>query len=131
MAPLCTHCLKPSLLVTGKKVYAHREDLHHLKFWECAPCGAFVGCHRPNVGYGDGTRPLGSPANAELRIARSKAHQVFDGMWKRQHKARKAAYAWLSRELGLKPEETHIAMFDLKTCHKVISLCEGLVARIP
>lgn len=77
MTVICSYCNKPAELVTGKEIYPHRPDLYPKKFWRCRPCTAYVGCHKPNAGYGDGTRPLGRLANAELRAAKSAAHAAF------------------------------------------------------
>ena len=78
----CPYCNNPAVLVGGDVIYPHRPDLYEKKFWQCDPCDAYVGCHRPGVGYGDGTRPLGRLANAELREAKKNVHtsQVGEGI---------------------------------------------------
>jgi len=72
------YCRAAALLVSGAVLYPHREDLAELKFWQCEPCKAYVGCHRAGVGHGDGSKPLGTLANEELRRARNRAHAAFD-----------------------------------------------------
>lgn len=119
----CPYCSKPAQLVTGAVIYAHRPDLHHLKFWQCRPCDAYVGCHKAGNGYGDGSRPLGRLANAELRAAKSRAHAAFDPMWKDGGMPRGKAYAWLARQLGIPKEQCHIGEFDVDTCRRVVELC--------
>ena len=37
--------------------------------------------------------------------------------------ARNLGYKWLSEKLEIPLEETHIGMFDMETCNKVIKLC--------
>jgi len=77
------------------------------------------------------TRPLGTLADAETRAARMKAHDAFDPLWRRRMRAtqcskpqaREAAYAWLSRALGLPLDRTHIALFDRAMCDRVVALC--------
>lgn len=100
---ICAHCGQECVLVTGCEVYPHRRDLYELFFWECKPCKARVGCHKAgNVCDGvksDGTLPLGTAANAELRNARMAIHNEVDPMWqhsKQRGKARKIVYAVLT-----------------------------------
>lgn len=111
---VCPYCQKPALLVTGKEIYPHRDDLHAKRFYQCRPCQAWVGVH-------DGTTtPLGSLANAELRRWRSAAHEVFDPLWRNTRARRGEVYAWLSGVLGIPTKDCHISMFDVSTCKKVI-----------
>lgn len=121
----CAYCGRPAEFVTGDKVYPGRGDLWTKRFWQCAPCQAWVGCH-------DGTDvPLGRLANAALRQAKMEAHAVFDPLWRakiaktgmRKGQARAKAYAWLSQQLGIPPEKTHIGMFDEETCKRVKMVC--------
>lgn len=121
----CPYCSKPAQLVDGKVIYPHRQDLVQKMFWQCAPCGAYVGCH-------EGTEtPLGRLANAELRRAKIAAHAAFDPLWRsephgKRNKARNNAYAWLSRVMGLPPEQTHISMMDVEQCQRVVQHCMQL-----
>lgn len=123
---ICPYCGEHAALVTGDVVYPHRPDLYLKKFWNCAPCGAYVGCHAPNSKLGfDGTQPLGRLANAELRKAKSAAHAVFDPLWqdKGYFKSRIKAYNWLADKLKIPVVECHIGEFDIATCDKVVQLC--------
>lgn len=116
---LCPYCGKPAQLVGGNIIYPHREDLYEKKFWNCAPCQAYVGCH-------PGTEtPLGRLANAELRRAKMAAHAAFDPLWKEGGMSRKEAYAWLSQALNIPPDDCHMGMFDVNTCQRVIEACEN------
>lgn len=38
--------------------------------------------------------------------------------------ARNAGYAWLSQQMGLPPEQTHIGMFDVDQCKRVVEICK-------
>lgn len=76
-APTCPYCQRPSLLVTGKTIYPHRPDLVAKRFWQCAPCDAYVGCHPPagrngKGGQGDGTVPLGRRARSRAAVIEAK-----------------------------------------------------------
>lgn len=139
MIVLCSYCFKPAALVTGKEIYPHRPELYTLKFWECAACQAYVGCHKASCGQGDGTKPLGRLANAKLRAAKSLAHKMFDPIWKTKAIKRQAfdaprckplkrkdAYKWLASMLGIAVDECHIGMFNVEQCQNVANLCRAL-----
>lgn len=111
---VCPYCGSGADLVSGQSVYPHRSDLFHKWFYMCSPCDARVGCHPKSK------RPLGRLANSELRRWKMKAHAAFDPLWKSKKMSRKEAYSWLSDRLGIHPDETHIGMFDVEMCKKVI-----------
>lgn len=115
--PECPYCNQPSKRATGVEIYPHRPDLYELKFWLCRPCDAYVGCHK----RGSGWEPLGRLANRELRMWKSRAHRVFDPVWKDTRVTRQEAYAWLAGALDKFPEECHIGMFDVEDCQRVIA----------
>lgn len=123
--PICDYCRFPAKLVTGEKVYPHRKDLHHKKFWYCdnSHPPAYVGVHEAGKDQGDGTKPLGRLADKVLRKAKRNAHQAFDYLWQDRIMSRKEAYAWLAKELGIKPERCHIGMMDVQTCNAVVDVC--------
>lgn len=126
---LCPYCDKPAALITGAKLYRNRPDLAHLHFWRCAPCDAHVGCHKAGMGQGDGTKPFGRLANAELRRAKTMAHAAFDPLWRSRRMRRREAYAWLARQLGISVENCHIGAFDLDGCCAVIAAVQARAAR--
>lgn len=119
--PQCPYCGKKAELVCGLRIYPHRKDLAHLKFWLCSDCHAYVGCHKAESGYGDGTKPLGRLANAELRKAKSAAHAAFDPIWQNGYMKRKQAYSWLSKQLDSK-EAVHIGEMDVTDCGRVVAV---------
>ena len=114
---ICPYCQKKTKI---KRSHYDPKELVRI----CIPCDAYVGCHKgtPNA--------LGRLANQGLRMRRMVAHEVFDSLWKRKARkgftltqARNLAYEWLSKELELPREETHIAMLGPNQCKKVIELC--------
>ena len=115
----CPYCDNDAVFVKGSKIYPHRPDLYGKKFYLCSPCDAYVGCHS------DG-KPLGRLANRQLRKAKMQAHAVFDPLWKDGPLSRTEAYRWLSKAMGLHPDETHIGMFDVGQCLKVEQLVKEL-----
>lgn len=131
-AVTCPYCQRPAMLVAGDAVYPHRPDLHQRYFWLCRPCDAHVGCHPPSRRWdSDGTRPLGTLANARLRALRSHAHSVFDPLWQRGHFAsRRAAYRWLSQRLGIAADDCHIGHMDVAQCIHTITAVNRLAVRL-
>ena len=88
----------------------------------CEDCDAYVGVHK-------GTdKPLGRLANAELRRWKKAAHAALDPRWQTGifRGRRNAAYEWLAKRMSLPVKETHIGMFDVEQCQRVIRICESL-----
>ena len=115
----CQYCKTPAKLVSGKNIYPGRKDLWSRCFWKCETCGAYVGTRRDRT-------PLGTLANHELRRLRSKAHSLFDPLWKDTHHSRTKVYKWLAKGLGISYKDCHMALFDENTCKKVIKICENM-----
>lgn len=120
MNPICPYCSQRSELVGGLEVYPHRPDLASKHFYLCRPCAAYVGCHP------GGCLPLGRLADAELRTWKQRAHRAFDPLWKNGSMRRKEAYRWLSKVLGIPEDETHIGMFDVHQCKRVVEVVRKL-----
>lgn len=132
MKPLktCRYCDQPARLANaGDDAYPYRADYGPM--WVCTPCGAYVGCHKGT------TNALGALANAELREWKMKAHAAFDPLWQAKlkrdgcskSKARKAGYLWLSSQLGIPPEKTHIGYMSVEECKRVVEICEAIRRR--
>ena len=68
-----------------------------------------------------------------LGRARILAHRAFDAVWKGGHLpgerayARKRAYGWLSRQLGIDP--IHIGELDEKQCAAVVKVCNARLGK--
>lgn len=120
--PRCAHCGERARLTTSKAVYPHRPDLWGRLMWECRPCGAYVGCHRPSQKHTAGRADvaLGTPANATLRAMRSRVHARFDPIWKYGDMKRNSAYRWLARAMGLSSAECHIGRFSEAQCREAL-----------
>lgn len=95
-------------------------------FWGCSQ---YPECQSSHGAHPDG-RPLGIPANRETKDWRIKAHDAFDAIWKNKQTGikRKAAYALLAAELGVK--EVHVAESDIEQCKQIISASEAIKARL-
>lgn len=119
---MCSYCGNPAKLSTGTDIYPHRPDLQSLRFWRCAPCDAYVGCHKAGTGYGDGTKPLGRLANAQLRKAKQAAHAAIDPYWREGRLRRGEVYSRLAMLMNLREHEAHIGQFDEIQCAKVVQI---------
>lgn len=109
----CPHCGRPIQIVNNRAIYGKEYGDWPWAFW-CKPCDAYVGLH-PFTGI-----PLGTLATRPLRDARKKAKALFNELWQSGEMTRSAAYAWASKTLQLPPKETHVAMFDIATCNRLI-----------
>lgn len=117
MKVFCPYCGRKAEYVDSKIVYGKSFG----KIYLCRQCMAYVGVHK-------GTdKPLGRLANAELRYWKRAAHAAFDPMWKygRFKGFRDVAYGWLAKRMELPMELTHIGMFDVVQCKKVIQICRN------
>lgn len=114
----CDYCGRKAELVDSTVIYG--KDYGH-KVWLCRSCMAYVGCHKGTI------KPLGRLANAELREWKRRAHDAFDPLWKygRFRGDRNGAYAWLAAQMGKPVNETHIGMFDVSDCKRVIQILKG------
>lgn len=123
---ICPYCNKPSKYVDSEIIYGKSYGM----VYYCGDCRAWVGVHK-------GTdKALGRLANKELRDWKIKAHDLFDKMWMvrmqqgySKNNARNMAYRWLSEQLNLTIDKTHIGMFDVDQCKKVVDLCQRYITR--
>ena len=124
----CQYCGNKAHLTTGDRIYTHRLELAHLYFWRCLPCDAYVGCHRKGAYVNelkresDGTIPLGTLANRELRLHRSRAHAAVDTLWREQGMKRTLVYDRLAKLMQIPADECHIGMFDVERCKEAVRL---------
>lgn len=110
---ICLYCGKEAVYVDSKEIYGRSYGMIYL----CRECDAYVGVH-------NGTdKPLGRLANKELRQYKMAAHAAFDPIWKSEAMSRHKAYDWLSSQINLPIAETHIGMFDVERCKRVIKIC--------
>lgn len=116
LRPKCNYCGARARLARGSELYPAQLAFADKLFWRCDACDAHVGCH------GRSCNPMGSLANAPLRLARRRAHAEFDVVWKSGRKSRADAYAWLAKKLGMAESECHIGRFDIEQCQRVVQL---------
>ncbi len=109
---ICPYCGDETEYVDSSCIYVVSYGMIYL----CWPCNAYCGVHAGT------NKALGRVANCELRAWKKAAHKSFDKIWKKKYLKRSLAYKWLSIRLGIPKEYTHIGMFSVETCKKVIEL---------
>lgn len=70
-------------------------------------------------------------ADDPLRALRSRAHQLFDPLWKDGSKTRAEAYEWLAERFGLDGRDAHIAMLDEAQCRELIAELQAAKPKEP
>jgi hypothetical protein len=114
----CPYCSKPTLFTDSAVIYHGRS---YGMIYLCKPCDAYVGVHK-------GTdKALGRLANADLRHWKKEAHKYFDLIWQKGLMKRTNAYSWLSKQLSIDPEYTHIGMFDVYQCKATVEASKQLL----
>lgn len=115
-AERCPYCNSTTRVATQKEVYGKSySDRSLIACTRYPQCDSFVGTHK------DGTS-LGRLGDKALRQAKKDAHHHFDKIWHQGYISRTDAYEWLSDELDIPEEYTHIGMFSIKTCKRVVEL---------
>lgn len=109
---ICPYCSQPAEYVDSAVIYGKSYGMIYL----CRPCDAYVGCHKKS------DKALGRLANRTLRGAKKQAHFYFDKIWKDGLMERTEAYSWLSENMGVIRDLTHIGMFNEEQCAKVVEL---------
>ena len=118
---ICPYCGQETELIDSADVY---NGVSYGWMYICRPCGAYVGCYK-------GTKKaLGRLANAELRKCKHEAHEAFDPIWENGLMERQKAYTWLSQQLATERELTHIGMFDVDMCKKVIEISRNYLKQL-
>lgn len=108
----------------GARVMPTRPDLAHRRFYLCEKCGRRCGAHPGSW------EPIGVPATIVERRLRMVVHGKFDEMWMRidkreRNQMRCRLYSWLSHQLGLPLEQTHVGMMDERTLRRAIIVIDA------
>lgn len=121
----CAYCGAQTEYLDSSIVYGKSYGMIYI----CKPCEAWVGVHHKTSKIA-----LGRVANRNLRKHKKLAHSYFDLLWKAKIKtgftkneARNKAYQWLSEQLSTPLKYTHIGMFDVEMCKKVIKICKPYI----
>ncbi len=118
----CPYCGRPMQLRHGDAVY--RDNNKKRKVYVCTgypECDTYVRTEKGTL------KPIGTPANSDLRRLRYETHQQFDQLWQEGLMSRHEAYLWLSTLTGLPEELAHIGEFREGMCCKVIEESKKLL----
>ena len=122
-AKICPYCKSGTKLLSELQVYGRTYKNHVIiacKNWP--QCDSYVGTHK------NGTT-LGRLADKKLRSAKNIAHTHFDKLHKRGYFERGELYQMLSDHLGIDLEYTHIGMFSIETCMRVMLWSKELLSK--
>lgn len=129
--PVCDYCgARAALARAGDDAYPYRDD--HGPVWICKTCQAWIGVHARS------TRnvPLGRLADAALRDAKSRLHDVLEplvaGKVRRDQvnafEARAKAIRWVSTQLGFDPVPASLHAFTLDQCEEALRYVNAFAA---
>lgn len=108
----CPYCGKLAEFSSSRLFYG---QCYGTNVYYCTPCDARVGTH------GRGKKPLGTMANASLRILRRRCHALIDPYWKKGKYSRSTVYRRMAAAMNLTPEEAHIGLFNEDQCKQLIA----------
>lgn len=108
---VCPYCGHEAKFASSRHFYGmdYKTNVYY-----CDLCDARVGTHKGS------TKPLGTMANAQLRVLRTKCHAFIDPYWKKGKYSRSTVYKRMAKAMNLAPEDTHIGMFDEAQCRQLI-----------
>lgn len=108
----CPHCGAAMILRPASEIYHDAKSDRKLYVCHNYPaCNTYVAAH-PNT-----DKPMGVPANGDLRNLRIQAHRKFDLIWKNGIMTREEAYRWFADSFGL----TRIIGRCRATCREVMN----------
>jgi len=115
---ICPYCNSGTKVVSEEYIYGKSYKGNNMICCVNYPkCNSYCGTHKE-----DGTS-LGRLADSTLRQYKKVAHSWFDQIWRNKKLLkRNEAYDWLSEQLGIPIEMTHIGWFNIETCKKVIKV---------
>ena len=119
----CPECGAPLVLKHGM----------HGSFFGCSQF-RFTGCSGTHSAHQSGKyvgQPMGTPATADVKLARTRAHREFDQIWITGRMTRSKAYVWLQKVLQLTKRDAHIAKMDLAQCEQLLSEIQRLGKKRP
>jgi ssDNA-binding Zn-finger/Zn-ribbon topoisomerase 1 len=121
----CPYCGREMQLRSADGIY--RENPYHRKLYVCPnypTCDTYANLI-------DGTlKPLGTPANGQLRALRKQTHNEFDKIWLKNIMSRKSAYRWMADITGLPWEDAHIGNLRESMCLLVIEKSKELIEKV-
>ena len=119
----CPYCRELCEWVDNAEIYGRRMGKSWMAYL-CRPCEAWVGCHENT------RKPLGTPANKQLRRMRAQVHEKLDFLWREGQMDRGQFYKSLGRLcIGEPGAEVHIGQADEGMCQLLLQLDPEEVAK--
>ena len=117
----CPHCGAAMILRPASEIYHDAKSDRKLYVCHNYPaCNTYIAAH-PNT-----DKPMGVPADGNLRNLRIQAHRKFDLIWRSGIMTREEAYRWFADSFGLCLRDAHIGMCSEYRCRELIRLCNVL-----
>ncbi len=120
----CHYCGSPVFLLNNSEIYG-RSYGDWPYAYKCCGCDSYVGLH-PGTDL-----PLGTLADRETREARKQYKRAFLDVQRHHEWTRRAAYAWLSRRMGIPEEECHWGMFSVDQAQLAGAICAEYLEQMP
>jgi zinc-finger-containing domain len=124
--PPCPYCRAEATLVNGVVVYPDKPEFANRKFWYCGPCGAWCSVHDNSPRL----PPLGSLANAELRVQRKQVYFELDQVRELEKIDRTTALHWLAKSLGRESKRLHISDLREADCMSALLILAARLNRL-
>lgn len=124
--PPCPYCKAAAVLVNGVEVYPDKPDLANRHYWLCRPCGAWCSVHDNSKRF----PPLGTLANAELRVQRKRVYAEVDELRLLAKIERIAALEWLAKMLGREGRRLHISDLREGDCMSALLILAARLNRL-
>ena len=122
----CPYCGSKAYLRPASVLDKTEKEDHDAMFYVC---GRYPACDSYVTAHAATRMPMGTLANRQLRQKRRIAHLALNELWQSNIMTRKEAYRWLQVQLGLEPEDTHIAMFMDYRCGETVRLCRNFMTQ--
>jgi len=86
--------------------------------------GLRYACPEPDCSVVCWSGSTSTAADLPTREARQRAHAQFDFLWQSGRYKRNVVYQLLSEYMQLSRKQTHIGMFDIEQCQRVLEFCQ-------
>lgn len=114
----CPYCRSAVHLRSADGIY--KDNSKNAQLYVCSKypvCDSYVRVH-------PGTRiPIGSLANAKLRLLRIETHRQFDKLHEAGIMTKRDAYGWLAHTLQTPMSQAHIGYLSEYYCNLIIEEC--------
>lgn len=120
----CPYCGAAMILRPASEIYHECDSDRNLYVCRNYPtCNTYVSAHPVS------NKPMGVPANGDLRNLRIQAHRKFDRIWQTGIMTRENAYRWFADSFGISLCDAHIGMCSEYRCRELMRLSDEVITR--